>query len=208
MSENIKKDEEFKKRFGIIFLKDISQRVYLCKDSKNLICVVKKVRDHIKIEIQDNEIKAYKKLQHKNIISIFNHFNFNQEKYLMMEYIEGLDLFTWMRNTNFTPISEKKAKIIIKQVLKGLDFCHTNGIIHRDIKLENLIFTKDLKIKIIDFELCCFVDKCCDEQILNCGTHGYNSPQIQFKKSYPACSVDVWCLVFIFILTFFNIIFL
>lgn len=170
----------------------ISVNVFLCQNEYGQSYIIKRVKTNGKVGLEDSEVNAYRKLVHKYIVSMLDYKNIGFDKYMSLEYIDGNDLYRHMENRSFKPIPEKDVKKLMGKVLKGLEYCHNNGVIHRDVKLENLILTKNSEIKIIDFEFCCFVKNCCDEQILNCGTIGYNSPQILFKKPYAACSTDVW----------------
>ena len=67
------------------------------------------------------------------------------------------------------------------------------GIIHRDLKLENVLFENATKrIVIIDFDLCAEVKKCCDVLSRNCGSFAYCAPQVILDSPYRGCSADCW----------------
>ena len=195
----IREDEHLcsnlKNDLNISSINQLSKRVFLCKDFNDQCFIIKHTRTYENSELQDNESKVYEKLKCKYLGNFLESLKYDGVKYLKLEYLGENDLFNIMKKRMFKPFSEKESNNLFNQIIKGLEYCHNNGIIHRDVKLENIILTRDFVIKIIDFELCCFVKNCCEEKTLNCGTIGYYSPQIRFKKSYPACSADVWSLV-------------
>jgi serine/threonine protein kinase len=104
----------------------------------------------------------------------------NPDQYsLVLEYLEGLDLYDYCNKRNFK-IGEKKAKEIVFQVALGLEHMHMYGIVHRDIKLENIMMTDDTELaspKITDFGESAIVGP---NEILReiCGTVGYIAPEV------------------------------
>jgi len=101
-------------------------------------------------EIQ-NEINILKRLDHPNIVKGYDSFNWGKKNVaIVMEHCEGGDLYSR------TPYSERDASKIVSQILSAVHYMHSKGIMHRDIKYENILFEKtthDSKIKIIDFGL-------------------------------------------------------
>lgn len=64
-----------------------------------------------------------------------------------MEYVNGGDLFSFVESESH--INENNAKVIFKQILLGIQYCHSKNVIHRDLKLENILVTHDFsQIKI------------------------------------------------------------
>ena len=96
-----------------------------------------------------NEAKAAGKLIHPNIVSVYDAMIENDLFYLVMEYVEGRALITHCREENLLPIDE--VVDIIFQCAKALHFAHENGVIHRDIKPNNIIISSGNKAKISDF---------------------------------------------------------
>lgn len=76
-------------------------------------------------------------------------------------------------------------------VLKAVQYLHRKGISHRDIKLTNILVSKDLKVKLIDFG---FADNGGKHLRAYCGTPSYMAPEIIQKKDYLGVCVDVWAL--------------
>ena len=76
-------------------------------------------------------------LNHKNIIKLLEVFEGNQNLYLVQEFVEGGELFSYIKAQK--KYSEIVARKIMKCLLNGLVHCHSLNIVHRDLKLENLI---------------------------------------------------------------------
>ena len=95
------------------------------------------------------EVNLLKVLKHKNIVRLFE--NFENEKYLLyvIELCAGGDLLSFVRRRK--RLDEREAKYLFKQVALGLAYCHRNLVLHRDIKLENLLLDEEGIVKICDF---------------------------------------------------------
>lgn len=98
----------------------------------------------------EREAQAAAKLQHTNIVTIYELGNFGgQEKpYIVMEYLEGTDVSTLI-GKNGMPLAE--ALDITVQLCRALDFAHQKGVVHRDVKPANLRFLDNGQVKIMDF---------------------------------------------------------
>ena len=96
-----------------------------------------------------NESKAIKMLQHENIVEIYD-VSVNEElKFIVMEYVEGITLKEYMRG--LPAIWWREAIGYTEQILQALDHAHLKGVIHRDIKPQNILLMSDGKIKVADF---------------------------------------------------------
>ena len=78
--------------------------------------------------------------KHPNVIQLNGVYETDNSTYIVMEYLE-LSLFAWLQKYNF-PSTEQTKKIIV-QLLRGLKYLHSRGIMHRDLKLENIMVRKD-----------------------------------------------------------------
>ena len=77
--------------------------------------------------------------------------------------------------------------------MQGIAYCHSKNIVHRDIKLENVIINQDCCIKIIDFGFSIAIPK--DKRLsIYCGTPSYMAPEMIKKSHYYGDAVDVWAL--------------
>lgn len=96
-----------------------------------------------------DESKAVAMLSHKNIVSIYDVAIYPDIKYIVMEYLDGITLREYLDNKGALPWNE--ACIYILQVLRALEHAHSKGVVHRDIKPQNIILQKDGEIKVMDF---------------------------------------------------------
>lgn len=106
-----------------------------------------------------------------------------------MEYICGGDLLSFVRKR--TKLNEATAKFIFRQIIEGLEYLHTQNIVHRDIKLDNILIDLTNTVKICDFGVSRQVKK---GEIMHdqCGTPAYIAPEILLNKGYEGFAVDIW----------------
>ena len=101
-----------------------------------------------------NEINILMKLDHPNIVKIFEFYISDTKYYLITEYCPGGSLFNLI-NENKGPFTEIQASFIMHQLLSAINYCHKMKIIHRDIKPENILINKNqngfVEIKLCDF---------------------------------------------------------
>jgi len=143
----------------------------------------------------EKEIKAGTFIKHPNIVRLYKHFEDSTHNYLILEYIDGVDLYDFLESQGFRPIKEKHVKNLFRQLLNTVEWLHQNGITHRDLKLENIILMKNRKkIKLIDFGLCEVGKNCKSQSTYWCGSPDYVSPEILERTSYSLCKCDVWSL--------------
>jgi len=136
------------------------------------------------------EIRIMKKVNHPNILKLYEVFVEEESFYLVMELVPGKELFE--RIIDRGQYSERHASNIIRQIVSAVDYLHSNGIAHRDLKPENLLSSGDDEnevIKIIDFGLS---KKFGDEQLVtSVGSPGYVAPEVLTAEIYDK-SVDMW----------------
>eukprot|EP01117_Protostelium_nocturnum_P020053 TRINITY_DN8861_c1_g1_i1.p1 TRINITY_DN8861_c1_g1~~TRINITY_DN8861_c1_g1_i1.p1 ORF type:complete len:319 (-),score=120.65 TRINITY_DN8861_c1_g1_i1:169-1125(-) len=141
-----------------------------------------------------NEVSAATYLKHPGIVKVHDIFKEGIYTYIVLEHLKGVDFFKHLSSKNFTPMKEKDARKIFKQLMDTVIYCHSMGFAHRDIKLENVMYDrKKNRVKLIDFGLCERIekDKLCD---LWCGSQDYVCPEIIKKEPYNGYSADVWSL--------------
>jgi len=112
-------------------------------------------------------------------------------KYLIMQYSSGGDLCRYVREHR--RLSEQEACRLFVQIVQGLQHCHMSGIVHRDVKLDNLLIDEEKNIKIVDFG---FSVSFKPGQKLRkaCGSPSYAAPEIVARRPYSPTGVDVWSL--------------
>ena len=139
------------------------------------------------------EIEILKKMDHPNIIKLYEVFESERSLYLVMEECKGGEIFDKIieRIQAKQMYSEKDAANIIQQVMSCIQYCHNHNICHRDLKPENLLYLnpgseRDNRIKVIDFGL----SQSADKLKTKVGTAYYVSPEI-LKGNYTQLC-DIW----------------
>ena len=95
------------------------------------------------------EAQSAGRLQHPNIVTVFELFEQEGTAYLVMELLEGASLYSLIKQKRPLDISEKLS--ILQQIAGGLNHAHENGIVHRDIKPSNVFVSRDGVVKVLDF---------------------------------------------------------
>ena len=140
-----------------------------------------------------NEINILKQLNHINIMKLYEVIDSSKYLYLVLEYINGMSLLDLIKIEKYHYIEEHRAIKLFLQIVKGISYCQSKNINHRDIKLENILVIKDDIIKIIDFGFAVKGNKDTYQKLF-CGTPSYMSPEIVNKEKYIAQYSDVWSL--------------
>lgn len=135
------------------------------------------------------EFTVMKKLNHPNIIKLHEVFfdSENKNVYLVLDYYKRGDLFKFLKGK---PLKEKYAKKYMRQLASGLKYLHDNSIIHRDLKLKNILVTDSNDIVISDFGFARDGDSNTMFDTL-CGSPMYMAPEIMTHKTYDHKS-DLW----------------
>jgi len=125
------------------------------------------------------EIAINKHLNHPHVAKLFDHFETEQEIFLVFEHLTKGELFAHIQDVS--SISEEKARKYFQQLISALDYIHKNGVTHRDIKPENILLDKNQNIKIIDFG---FSNLLKDGRCLltSCGSPNYAAPEVVYAK--------------------------
>ena len=139
------------------------------------------------------ETNLMKKLNHPNVTKILEMFEDEEYILIAMEYINGGNLFSFVKKRR--EISEKKAKFLFRQIILGIKHIHSHKIVHRDIKLENILIDLNNNIKICDFGIGRILSS--KRQLLHdkCGTPMYMAPEILLStnnQGYEGFPVDIW----------------
>ncbi|ORX91524.1 Pkinase-domain-containing protein [Basidiobolus meristosporus CBS 931.73] len=134
------------------------------------------------------------------IMSLLNHPNIVKMKevvvrpshyYLIMEYISGGQLLDYI--ISHGKLKEKHARRFIRQIISAIDYCHQNSIVHRDLKIENILIASDGSIKIIDFGLSNLFSP--QSQLSTfCGSLYFAAPELLSAKAYTGPEVDIWSI--------------
>jgi hypothetical protein len=96
------------------------------------------------------EARALARLSHPNIVAIHDVGKAGDFYYLVMEYVDGINLRPWLRDGQLQP---EQALRIVPQICDALQYAHDEGVVHRDIKPENILLDRKGRVKIADFGL-------------------------------------------------------
>ena len=150
------------------------------------LIAVKTIEDQ---ESSDAELDVLRSLKHKNIIDCMGYVRGNGVVHILLEYMSGGPL------SNHCPMENpQKAWECIRNVLQGLDFLHSNSVIHRDIKGGNILYNGQVW-KISDFGISKIVGMEGNPAVTYVGTPGYMAPEIRqmYNVAYDD-KVDIWSL--------------
>ena len=137
-----------------------------------------------------NEMKILTELNHPNILKAFEVFEDESNYYIVMEKPEKGDLFKYICSKGRLSIEE--ATFMYYQIVNAVQFLHKNKIVHRDMKPENILLTKDYIVKIGDFGFSKFYKSDEDKLATNCGSACYASPEVLRGIRYKPQPVDIW----------------
>lgn len=141
------------------------------------------------------EIDVLRHCQHPNIVRLYEVFETADEFYLVMEYLEGGNLFDFLERYQDCEVSEKTIAKITYQIASAINYLNCYGVIHRDLKPENIMMTNkgdNIIAKIIDFGLTRVLSESetlCD----GFGTICYAAPEVLLRNPYNR-KIDVWSL--------------
>ncbi|MCL7040762.1 hypothetical protein MKW94_028485 [Papaver nudicaule] len=172
--------------------------VYRARDLETgKIVALKKVRfDNLEpesVRFMAREINILRKLDHPNIIKLEGLVTsrMSSSLYLVFEYMEhdlsGLASFPGLKFT------ESQVKCYMQQLLRGLDHCHSRGVLHRDIKGSNLLIDNSGVLKIADFGLASFFDPKQNQALTSrVVTLWYRPPELLLGATHYGIAVDLW----------------
>lgn len=121
------------------------------------------------------EIHFLSRIQHDHIVKMLDYYENDSYFQLVMEkHGSGMDLFEFIEKTNGVP--EPLAAYISKQLVEAISYLHSQGILHRDIKDENVVLDDQFHAKLIDFGSAAFLTDSLFSAF--CGTFEYCSPEV------------------------------
>nr|XP_034979156.1 NUAK family SNF1-like kinase 2 [Zootoca vivipara] len=171
-------------------------KVKKARERSGKLVAIKSIRkDKIKDE-QDlvhirREIEIMSSLNHPHIIAVHEVFENSSKIVIVMEYASKGDLYDYISERQ--RLTEQEARHFFRQVVSAIYYCHKNGIVHRDLKLENILLDANGNIKIADFGLSNVFQQ---DRFLQtfCGSPLYASPEIVNGRPYKGPEVDSWSL--------------
>ena len=183
----------------------VYQAKNIVMDNIVAIKVIEKVQDNMVDDLEiKNEINILKSLSHPNIVKIYEFFDTVLYYYIVTEYCKKGELFSYIKNK----YSEKQLAVLFYQVFSGLCYLHEKKILHRDLKLENLMVSEIEKdiitgeeyfwIKIIDFGTAKIFEKNKTEKAV-IGSSYYIAPEVLKQRYNEKC--DTWSVGVILYMT-------
>ncbi|XP_077369638.1 NUAK family SNF1-like kinase 1 [Festucalex cinctus] len=143
-----------------------------------------------KIHIQ-REIEITSSLRHSHIIRFLEVFESRDKIVIVMEYASKGELYDYILDKG--RLTETEARSIFRQITSAVHYCHKNGVVHRDLKLENILLDQDLNVKLADFGLSNQYQRGTLLQTF-CGSPLYAAPEIVTGLPYQGPEVDCWAL--------------
>lgn len=135
------------------------------------------------------ESQAVAQLSHPNIVSVYDVSRGGDTEYIVMELIDGITLKQYMEKRG--QLNWRESLHFITQIMRGLSHAHSRGIIHRDIKPQNIMVLRDGSVKVADFGIACLADSAQTMTQEALGSVHYISPE-QARGDRPDARSDIY----------------
>ncbi|ORD93015.1 KIN1, partial [Enterospora canceri] len=130
-------------------------------------------------------------VSHPHVARLLDFFFTGKYFFLVFEHVSGEQLYNTVLQNG--PIGEERVRRYFRQILSAVDYLHKNAVVHRDLKIENIMIDKDDNVKLIDFGLSNFYEK--EDQLSTfCGSLYFAAPELLQGNRYVGPEVDVWSL--------------
>lgn len=199
----------FNKKYNIV--KSLGEghtsKVYLAQDINNsqtqvAIKVLKEeflTKEKDAIKSVESEIQILRSLKHQGIISLFEYGDqgvvekpsgrvINNMVFLIMEFVQGGLLFDVCQTLG--AMGEDAGRFFANQMLDAMEYMHSSRVVHRDLKLENILIDDKMNLKLADFGFACYKNIDCLKSYR--GTFTYMAPEIKEGKQYNGTQVDLF----------------
>ena len=137
----------------------------------------------------EREVVIMKLIEHPHVINLYDIWENRGELYLVLEHVEGGELFDYVSSNGALP--EEEAVRLFRQIIGGLSYCHRFNICHRDLKPENILLDGARNVKLADFGMAALQP---NGKWLNtsCGSPHYAAPEIILGDPYRGDKADIW----------------
>ncbi|KAK7506825.1 hypothetical protein BaRGS_00001676 [Batillaria attramentaria] len=175
--------------------------VFKCrnKDTQQLVAIKKFVEsedDPLIKKIAMREIRMLKQLKHPNLVRLIEVFRRKKRLHLVFDYVDHTLLNELDRHPRGLP--EGMVKRIVYQTLLAVNFCHQYNTIHRDVKPENILITRQGQVKLCDFGFARILTGPGDEYTDYVATRWYRAPELLVGDTQYGPPVDVWAIGCVF----------
>ena len=182
---------------------------YGAQDTEEKTPVAVKVIDtrRMRKDAIQKECRILEMLSHPNVIRVLAHGSGREAQaqghlyFIFMELAGGGELFDQVIDRGANAMPEETARGFMNQMLAGVAHCHKRGVAHRDLKLENVLLTREGVVKVIDFGLSHVYPKDADGRLDRstalrecCGSKSYAAPEVLAQRGYDGFAADVWSL--------------
>jgi serine/threonine protein kinase len=138
----------------------------------------------------EQEISIQSSLCHQNIIGLYAKITEGPVIHLILEYASNGSLFEYMHKHR--NLSDQQISFVFRELCESISYIHSFQILHRDIKLENILFDSEYHMKLADFGFACMINSP-EKRTTVCGTREYFAPEIYTNKK-QGLKLDIWCL--------------
>ncbi|NWH41633.1 PAK3 kinase, partial [Chloropsis hardwickii] len=142
----------------------------------------------IRKEVTFNELMVMKMNKNRNIVNYLESYVVDKQFWLVMEYMDGGTLSDVIKETH---MSEREIATVSRECLQGLDFLHSNHVIHQDVKSHNILLGTDGSVKLADFGLFAQLTPEQSRRSSVAGTSGWMAPEVVTGQPYGP-KVDIW----------------
>lgn len=163
-------------------------KVYLADDlAHNREVAIKRINKERHAYLAHHEINALRRVDHPNIIKLFDVVEDERCISMVMEFAQCGDIYDYVARG----MREDVARMYFRQLVDALEHLHQNGICHRDLKLENILLDRSYQLKMCDFGISHDME---DGRLLKtlCGTPTYLAPEVFSGRGYNGQKADIW----------------
>ncbi|KAI1427415.1 hypothetical protein F5Y12DRAFT_712221 [Xylaria sp. FL1777] len=140
----------------------------------------------------EREVAVLKLIDHPHIVKLHDIWENRAEIYLVLEYMDGGDMFSYIHA--YGPIPEFEMVGYFRQIVSALEYVHSFNICHRDLKPENILMKSNGVVKIADFGMAAIQQSPTHALRTSCGSPHYAAPELIARSRYQGNKVDIWSL--------------
>ncbi|ESP01233.1 hypothetical protein LOTGIDRAFT_112005, partial [Lottia gigantea] len=137
------------------------------------------------------EVELQRDLKHRNVVEFHSYFEDDENVYIILENCSRKSLVHVIKHRK--TLSEPEVRFYIRQLVEGVKYTHSKYIIHRDLKLGNMLLNEQMELKIADFGLATRLDFEGEKKMTVCGTPNYIAPEVLLKKGH-SFGADIWAI--------------
>ncbi|XP_065644218.1 testis-specific serine/threonine-protein kinase 3 [Hydra vulgaris] len=157
----------------------------------------KKAPDDYLTKFLPREIQVLKRLKHESCVSLLEAIETNSRIYLIMNLAENGDLLEYIRDKG--PLTDDNARVFFQQLISATEYFHSHGVVHRDLKCENLLLDVNFTLIVSDFGFAKVqqINQETGKKKLSqtfCGSYAYAPPEILRGIPYDGTIADIWSL--------------